>query len=40
MGMTTVLVDPPPEVDLKGVDYVIPRVTEIGEVVRELELRA
>jgi putative hydrolase of the HAD superfamily len=36
LGMTTVLVDPPPDVELVGVDYVIPRVAEIGEVVREL----
>jgi putative hydrolase of the HAD superfamily len=37
LGMTTVLVDPPPDVDLDGVDYVIPRVVEIAKVVRELE---
>lgn len=39
LGMTTVLVDPPPDVELEGVDYVIPRVAEIAGVVRELEGR-
>lgn len=37
LGMRTVLVDPPSETDLDGVDYVIPRVVDIGRVVRELE---
>jgi putative hydrolase of the HAD superfamily len=37
LGMTTVLVDPPPDAKLDGVDYVISRVAEIAEVVRKLE---
>ena len=39
LGMTTVLVDPPPDTELEGVDYVIPRVVDIAGVVRELEGR-
>jgi len=35
LGMTTVLVDPPPGGDLTGVDFKICRVAEIGRVVRE-----
>jgi putative hydrolase of the HAD superfamily len=37
LGMTTVLVDPPLDTDLDGVDYVIPRVVEIDRVVWALE---
>jgi putative hydrolase of the HAD superfamily len=36
LGMTTVLVDPPADVELTGVDYVIQRVADIAGVVREL----
>jgi FMN phosphatase YigB (HAD superfamily) len=39
LGMKTVLVDPGPDVDLDGVDYVISRVAEIAGVVRGLEGR-
>jgi putative hydrolase of the HAD superfamily len=40
LGMTTVLVDPPTGGELCGADYVISRVTEVAEIVRELEARA
>jgi putative hydrolase of the HAD superfamily len=40
LGMTTVLVDPPPDTAMDGVDYVIPRVVDVAGVVRELEERA
>jgi putative hydrolase of the HAD superfamily len=40
LGMTTVLVDPPADVDLCGVDYVIPRVAAISQVVHRLEMRS
>jgi putative hydrolase of the HAD superfamily len=37
LGMTTVLVDPPLDTALDGVDYVISRLAEIAGVIRELE---
>lgn len=35
LGMTTVLVDPPPDVDLDGVDHVVNRVSEVARVIGE-----
>jgi putative hydrolase of the HAD superfamily len=37
LGMTTVLVSPPDGADLDGVDYVIDRIADIEQVVREVE---
>ena len=37
LGMVTVLVDPPPETALEGIDHVIGRVSEIAEVMRLVE---
>lgn len=36
LGMITVLVDPPAEANVEGVDYVIDEVADIGRVVREV----
>ena len=36
LGMRTVLVDPPPEADLEGVDYVIDRAADIGRIVERI----
>lgn len=40
LGMVTVLVDPPVDVELEEVDYVIARAADIAGVVRELEGRS
>jgi len=37
LGMTTVLVDPPMDEELSGADYVISRVAQVAEIVRQLE---
>lgn len=37
LGMVTVLVDPPPDMQADGVDYVIERIVDIGAVVRDAE---
>ena len=37
LGMVTVLVDPPPDGDVDGADYVIEHIADIGRVVREVE---
>jgi putative hydrolase of the HAD superfamily len=37
LGMTTVLVDPPPGTDVDGVDYVIDRVSDIARIVCQVE---
>jgi putative hydrolase of the HAD superfamily len=39
LGMVTVLVDPPPEGDVDGADYVIEEIADIGQVVRAAEER-
>jgi putative hydrolase of the HAD superfamily len=36
LGMVTVLVDPPPGDDVDGVDYVIERIADIGQVVERV----
>jgi FMN phosphatase YigB (HAD superfamily) len=36
LGMVTVLVDPPEGKDADGIDYVIPRVADVGRIVRSL----
>lgn len=37
LGMITVLVDPPPDAERDGADFVVGRVAEVGEVVRKVE---
>ena len=37
LGMVTVLVDPQPETDTDGVDYVVDAVVEVGRVVKAVE---
>jgi putative hydrolase of the HAD superfamily len=37
LGMITVLVDPPPDVDVQGIDYVIDEVANIARVVRKID---
>ncbi len=37
LGMVTVLVDPPPDGDVDGADYVIEQIADIDRVVREAE---
>ncbi len=37
LGMITVLVDPPPEAEREGADFVVGRVAELGEIVRKVE---
>ena len=39
LGMVTVLVDPPPDGGVDGVDYVIERIADIGRVVEEIGRR-
>lgn len=36
LGMVTVLVDPPPDGDVDGADYVIEQIADIGQVVRDV----
>ena len=38
LRMVTVLVDPPPDADVDGVDYVIDRIADITQVVKAMEL--
>lgn len=37
LGMVTVLVDPAPDADLEGVDYVMARVSDVAQVVAQIE---
>ena len=37
LGMTTVLIDPPPGVDTEGVDHVIDEIADIAQVVQRID---